>query len=369
MTIQPEFDRRAAAAARDDAYGREIYEGLQKSYERTLDRPESLLDLEVDSARIIVFSDLHRGARNDADDFRECEAAYNAALAYYLRLGYQLIVLGDGDELWEERPKAVLKSYPRTFYLEGLFVSANRYLRIWGNHDDEWKYPDSVNELLAPALNASRLAVHEAVRFTCTSNGASLGSLFMVHGHQGTSTSDRHANFSRIVVRHVWRPIQRLFNISLNTPAKDWLLREKHNIAMYRWAERQAKIVLIAGHTHRPVFASESHPAEIREKLEKLEARYRESPTEALRAEISSVAAELEWIQARDRGRKGAEGTVQLAKPCYFNTGCCCFADGDVSGLELAGGFIRLVRWPDDNDRPRPQVLEEARLREVLAAC
>jgi hypothetical protein len=52
--------------------------------------------------------------------------------------------------------------------------------------------------------------------------------------------------------------------------------------------------------------------------------------------------------------------------PCYFNTGCCCFGDGDVTALEIADGEIRLVRWPDDEGRPRPRVLEHADLRAVL---
>jgi hypothetical protein len=56
-----------------------------------------------------------------------------------------------------------------------------------------------------------------------------------------------------------------------------------------------------------------------------------------------------------------------MSKPCYFNTGCCCFADGDITGLELAGGEIRLVRWPDKYGRPRPYILARAPLRDILS--
>ena len=32
-------------------------------------------------------------------------------------------------------------------------------------------------------------------------------------------------------------------------------------------------------------------------------------------------------------------------KPSYFNTGCCSFSDRSITGIEIAGGEIRLVRW------------------------
>jgi hypothetical protein len=59
---------------------------------------------------------------------------------------------------------------------------------------------------------------------------------------------------------------------------------------------------------------------------------------------------------------------VPIERPCYFNTGCCCFADGDVTGLEIADGEIRLVRWPNDDDQPKPQILARLGLRAVFEA-
>ena len=40
------------------------------------------------------------------------------ALDYYNRLGYTLVLIGDVEELWEERPSAALKAYPRSYALE-----------------------------------------------------------------------------------------------------------------------------------------------------------------------------------------------------------------------------------------------------------
>src|ERR687886_404857 len=57
-----------------------------------------------------------------------------------------------------------------------------------------------------------------------------------------------------------------------------------------------------------------------------------------------------------------------LSPPCYFNTGCCSFGDGDITGIEIAGGEIRLIRWLDDNEDPHPKILARDSLTEVLTA-
>jgi hypothetical protein len=38
-------------------------------------------------------------------------------------------------------------------------------------------------------------------------------------------------------------------------------------------------------------------------------------------------------------------------KPTYFNTGCCCFANGSITGIEIADGQIRLIKWNQDEGR------------------
>jgi hypothetical protein len=59
-------------------------------------------------------------------------------------------------------------------------------------------------------------------------------------------------------------------------------------------------------------------------------------------ATAAAVRAELEY--ARTSVRRPEE-VLTVSPPCYFNTGCCSFPDGDVTGLELADGELRLVRW------------------------
>ena len=49
--------------------------------------------------KIIVFSDHHRGVKDRADDFLKCKRAYHAALGWYLEGGFQLVLLGDVEDL------------------------------------------------------------------------------------------------------------------------------------------------------------------------------------------------------------------------------------------------------------------------------
>ena len=97
--------------------------------------------------------------------------------------------------------------------------------------------------------------MREALRLTVARPGKEPGTLFFVHGHQGTADSDRFGFASRLFVRHVWRPLQRKTGYTATTPARDFAL-VKHDRAMYEWAQSQTGgVVMIAGDTHRPVFS------------------------------------------------------------------------------------------------------------------
>jgi hypothetical protein len=137
---------------------------------------------------------------------------------------------------------------------------------------------------------------------------------------------------------------------------------------MFAWARSHpAKPVLIAGHTHRPVFGTSKPPpptkrerADVVRELEAAKAAG--EPVEKLAA----LRAELEFVEAA--ARRGGSPPLPIDPPCYFNAGCCSFGDGDVTGLEIADGRIRLVRWPNDDDEPAAKVLVSEDLRAVFAA-
>jgi len=371
--MPPATQNAVTQIVRDDAYRRQVASALDRAYERAIIAERGVTrQVDLAAARFIIFSDQHKGARDGADDFRRCEQAYNAALAYYYAAGYTLVELGDVEELWEERPGPVLAAYQHSLMLSARFHTAGRYLRIYGNHDDAWSFPDQVQRFLSD-IYGSGLQVYESVRLRFMDGEQERGIIWLIHGHQGTTESDRFSWLSRLVVRFIWRPIQRLFNISPNTPAKDWLLRERHNIALYLWAAVQTRLLLIAGHTHRPVFKSKSRAAQLVEALRAAEQDRGDAPkTEQEQRQLAELYAELEWVRAQDEAAPGIEGragrVVAMENPCYFNTGCCCFADGDITGIEIAEGELRLVRWPDDADQPKPQILDRLALADVFDA-
>jgi UDP-2,3-diacylglucosamine pyrophosphatase LpxH len=356
--------KRAASLSQDE-YQDAIDRGLGRAFEEA-----ERADVQLADLRIVVFSDLHRGARDGADDFQRCEPAYSAALGWYLERGYQLWLLGDVDELWENDIDEVLPSYEEAMKLEKAFLEGPGLRRFFGNHDLDWNDPKRVDEQLGPHLPGVK--VGEALRLRVLDGDSTLGMLFLAHGHQGTDASDRFAWFSRWVLRNIWRRVQASQGWSATTPASSWSLRAKHDTAMYHWARAQVasgapdeRPVLIAGHTHHPVFPDKPPPREddamakrLAEELER--ARQAGEPPDKL----AERRGELERVRAVGRGEHYDPPDIE--PPCYFNTGCCCFPDRDVTGLELSDGTIRLVRWLDDEGHAKPKPLATLPLRDMF---
>jgi len=340
-------------------YQRNIAGGLQRAFASAASRE---CDRAPGEIRYVVFSDHHRGGRASTDDFRLCERAYVAALGYYLEKGFTLLALGDVEELWAGHIDRAVASYPAAIELEREFHAQNRYVRFFGNHDDLWSSPHNVERHLAPQYGGE-LEVLESMRVRIHNDGRQLGTLFFTHGHQGEFWSDRHGHLVRWGAQKFLHPYKRLTRTAAVTPATDNRLRKRHNIAMYLWAAGMERMVLIAGHTHKPVFLTEGNTDEIADRLEE-----RRGDPSVSRDEIARDRAELEWIRAQQRLRcYEVEEELRPLKPCYFNAGCCSFRDGDVTGLEIAEGQVRLVRWPDDHKRPISKVLAEVGLRDVFA--
>lgn len=341
-------------------YQERVQQGLDAAFDGAEER-----DIDLARERLVVFSDHHRGARDGADDFWRCERSYHAALGHYLGAGYRLFLLGDVEELWENRPGEALEAYRATLELEREFHDQGRLVRFWGNHDDSWRHEGEVEKHLAPFLG--ELVVREALRLTVRNRGLTVGRLFFAHGHQGTLDSDRFSFASRLFVRYGWRPLQRRFHIASTTPARDFQLRALHDSAMFEWAARRPeRLVLIAGHTHRPVFGGTSPPPAMDRELELIERELRaaEAKPEPDRVAIAELRAEYELVRTKPFG----DPPKEIWPPCYYNSGCCSFGDGDVTGVEIADGRIRLVRWLDDEYRPRPKLLADEKLLDILDA-
>jgi hypothetical protein len=311
--------------------GRDIHKALDKAYESA-----GTFSLSPDT-RVIIFSDHHKGGRDGADDFQRCERTYNAALAYYQELEYHLMELGDVEELWENSFEEVAASYPVTLQLAARFREDDRYTRFYGNHDLAWRDGD---------LFAGRMSRYgyagiepiEALRILVFDHDEQQqGELFVAHGHQGTADSDRHARLSQFFVRHGWRPLQRRLARPWNTPSVDWALRGEHAEHMADWARSRHRIV-IAGHTHLPVFFNSAKQPAV--------GVSDEVPADADPDRVKALQlARSQWAQAEEE-RLRQQKPFPLEVPSYFNTGCCSFGDGDITGIELSDGEIHLVRWP-----------------------
>lgn len=351
-------------------YKKHVKEALDRVY---LKAGETAEEADIKDIKWIILSDMHRGQGDRADDFEKCKPVYHAALGYYLDAGYTLFLLGDVEDLWECFPRKVIRTYNDTLLLEKKFIDRDpkRYVRLFGNHDDRWCIPSNVKKYLSPYIVNDRVEEGRIFKFRL---GTKERTLFFAHGHQGDLANDRISKLSRFVVRYIWRPIQVLTHIPSSTPATDFEARSQHEKAMYEWASAHKGLMLICGDTHHPVFASEVHRDSIQEDIERLNRKLTKTrdprAKRSIREEIHYKHAELEMVlsKAEDRGSVWAREDVKT-KPCYFNSGTCSFADGDITGIEIADGRIRLVRWPDDNDNPRRKVLREADLRKLLLKC
>jgi hypothetical protein len=108
-----------------------------------------------------------------------------------------------------------------------------------------------------------------------------------------------------------------------------------------------------------PKLPSSADAARLEEQLDRARRRGAGRKTRA------KIRAELEGLQALLRQEPYDPSTID--PPCYFNTGCCCFPDGDVTCVELSDETIRLMRWPSDRGKPKPKELATIPMREVFA--
>ena len=298
----------------------------------------------------IVFSDQHKGARNGADDFMNAEPAYLAALDYYFNYGYKLISLGDSEELWENSLSKVKKFNSATFEAEKKFIPTNSFFKVVGNHDLYWAN-DPFAWWQLRNIYGQDVKMHEGLVLQTVIAGKRFD-IFLTHGHQGDASSDGNW-FSKFFVARIWGPLQAYLKINPNTPAYDEQKKTAHNHIMYLWSSEQRGKILITGHTHQPVFGSLTH-------LERLYKKF--LVAQKANDEVAVKEAEQE-IRKREREYKSVAIDYLSMLPSYFNSGCCCFRDGDITGIEICKGKILLIKW--SREKLQREVLEEISLIEL----
>lgn len=330
-----------------------VFKSLSQLHDRILQGKKDsglLVPFDLQQGRFIIFSDQHKGCRDAADDFKGAADAYSEALQHYYDHGYTLINLGDCEELWENKPSAVMQCNEPPLRAEARFLQKKRHYRIFGNHDLEWHYAVPRRQFLRPVFG-KKLRVYEGLVLQTQYNGNAYR-VFLAHGHQGDKRSDGNT-FSKWFVAAIWTPVQRFLDIHPDTLSESFDLVDAHNIIMYEWSLQMANTLFISGHTHKPVFASLDHIDRLTKQLQRATADN----------DLTAIAALQTELQQRQAEYAGKQLVKTMAHPTYFNTGCCCFSDGDITGIEIADGFIRLIKWSRKNNTVAyRRVLEEAPL-------
>ena len=217
-------------------------------------------------SRIVLMSDCHRGNAGNSDNFARNQNTYFHALKRYWERGFTYIELGDGDELWENRnPREIKSMYAGIFWLLARFHAEGRLKMLHGNHDKVKEspaymarhYSSFYDERLKktvplfPGLTAPESLV---LRHQATG-----GEILLIHGNQGDLLSDRLWKLGRFLVRYLWKPLELIGVNDPTLPAKNYKRREKMEKSFTGWASDEGRM-LIAGHTHRPVFPAVGQP-------------------------------------------------------------------------------------------------------------
>jgi UDP-2,3-diacylglucosamine pyrophosphatase LpxH len=203
-----------------------IYPLIKKALKKELrNAPEVKL-----ADKVIIISDLHLGLKNGADNFKQCEATLLHTLKIYANKSYELIILGDTFELWENNNVyEIIKGYNHLFN----FIKNNylNYYIIAGNHDKKILKCDIAKTILAKNIYQS---------IKCNN-------ILITHGHKG----EIEIPFARYFVKWLGFLQNKDYFNSRHLPRRANSFSIKHCNNLYK-AQAKLGINLICGHTHNP---------------------------------------------------------------------------------------------------------------------
>jgi predicted phosphodiesterase len=240
----------------------------------------------------------------------------------------------------------------KTFDAEKKFIRRNAFVKVIGNHDLYWGN-DPFAWWQLKNIYEEEVKVYEGL-ILATSIGERTIEIFCTHGHQGDAQSDGNW-FSKFFVARIWAPLQAYLRINPNTPAYNNETKTLHNEIMYEWSLRQKDTLVVTGHTHQPVFESLTHIERLYKKLQVAQSKGDAEKVKELEEEVRKIERDFTAIAI----------DYLTMKPSYFNSGCCCFTDGDITGIEIENGHIRLIKWTLIDQIPHRQLLEECSLKEI----
>ena len=244
---------------------------------------------------------------------------------------------------------AVVQAYANVLESEARF-HPGRYVRVDGNHDNAWRIEHLVKQYLDPIFPG--IQVRREFLLQAPLENGKTGEILMVHGHQGTLDADIF-DFLPPQLLPFYRDFQNITNFGHASPSRDDCLRGLQDTFLYRWASVQKDLILVAGHTHRPVWTSLTHLDSLLNQLRYLQGHKQGHKTDDRLQKIQGLIAEIE---EREQKYPPCNDTIKT-RSVYFNTGCCVFNDGDITGIEIDGGTeasgekdgqlaeMRLVKW------------------------
>jgi len=321
--------------------------------------------LEIRGNKHIIFSDVHLGNGGGADDFHANENTFLTALDYYKEKGYKLILLGDIEEFWQFKLSEIVGKYDGSICEKIRSFGDDKVYRVYGNHDLDWC------RLIDPTKNTilEDTCAVEALKMKCGSDGTKI---MLVHGHQGSTESDKDSWSSRFWVR-VFRkvePFAKKIGFTRHPSATKSRLAKDYEKIVYSWAKNNG-VTIICGHSHRAIFSSKSYAERLKERIAKLQKEILENRTnKALigrnRKEIKKLKEEYLKEKRRKLLIKSTE-TEGDPLPCYFNSGCALYSDG-ITGIEIADDEIKLAKWHRDPTlTPRYEIYEKENLSALIS--
>jgi UDP-2,3-diacylglucosamine pyrophosphatase LpxH len=211
-------------------------------------------------------SDCHRGDGSWADEFSKNQNLFTTALNYYYNNDFTYIELGDGDELWENKNICdIIEAHNDVFWILSKFIKDGRFYSLFGNHDIVKRENFLYRNLSCKDFNKNtkeylflfkKLLFHEGIVLKHVHNDIKV---FLVHGHQVDFFNNQLWRLSSFLVKHFWRPLQ-LYGIKDPTStAKNNAKKKSVEDKLSYWAKRNNQI-LVAGHTHRPMFPDIAQP-------------------------------------------------------------------------------------------------------------
>lgn len=246
-------------------------------------------------SKIVLMSDCHRGDGSWGDTFSKNQNIYFTALSHYYNNDYIYIELGDGDELWENRKLSnIMDVHSDAFWLLSKFYDEDRLYFIFGNHDmvkkddkyvinNFYNYFDVREKEYIPLFE--NIKVHEGL---VLKHKDTKDKIFLIHGHQVDFLDDKMWKLRRWMVKYLWRPLEILGVNDPTSTAKNYIRKNSVEKKLIEWVIRENQM-LIAGHTHKPVFP-------------------------------------------------------EVGEPPYFNDGSCVHPRC-ITGIEIEDGYITLVKW------------------------